>query len=142
MKHCVNCGAELQDEAVFCTSCGSQADSVQDAAPQPEPAPEYTYQQPQQVVSAAEPKGKAIATLILGIASLVCAVFGWTITCGIIAVICGIVGLILGKKAVAEAPNVKMGKTGKTLALIGLILGAILLVVGIIVVAACASGSY
>ena len=37
MKHCINCGAELQDHMSFCTTCGTP----QSANPNPNPAPVY-----------------------------------------------------------------------------------------------------
>ena len=45
--YCKNCGAQLPDNAVFCTECGAQQAAPQ---PQPQPQPQPTYQQPQQPV--------------------------------------------------------------------------------------------
>ena len=72
-------------------------------------------------------KGKSIATLILGIASIV---LSWGY--GIPGIIAGIIGLVLGNKALplaeANGEPTKMAKTGRTLSIIGLILGIVLFV--------------
>ena len=72
-------------------------------------------------------KGKSIATLILGIASIV---FCET---GIVGLVCGIIGLVLGNKALplaeANGEPTKMAKIGRTLSIVGLILGIVLFVV-------------
>ncbi len=39
MKNCVNCGAQLNDDQAFCTTCGAQQPA---AAPAPGAAPVYT----------------------------------------------------------------------------------------------------
>lgn len=73
--------------------------------------------------SPAEPTpGKAIASLILGICSILfcCS--------GLIGMICAIVDLVLSsqlKKEVSEVPT--MGKVGKVLGIIGLILGILVI---------------
>ena len=70
MKYCNNCGAQLADEAAFCTSCGATLQ----AAPQQEPVPQQAYV-PQQTYAAqpvaAQPSGLAIAAKILMIISTV-----------------------------------------------------------------------
>ena len=49
MKICPNCGAQLDDSAVFCTTCGVRFAPPQPQAPQPPvvPAPAPNYGQPQ-----------------------------------------------------------------------------------------------
>ena len=44
MKNCPNCNAQLPDDAVFCTNCGTNLG----AAPVQPPAPQQPQQQPQQ----------------------------------------------------------------------------------------------
>lgn len=65
-------------------------------------------------------QGKAVAGLILGIGSIL---FGCT---GIISLICGIIGLVVCsqvKRETTEMPGI--GKVGKVLNIIGLVMGAL-----------------
>lgn len=68
--------------------------------------------------------GKAIASLVLGIAALVLAVFAGMAFYGWIGTICGIVGLILGVMAKKESPS-GMATAGIVLSIIGLAWGII-----------------
>lgn len=69
--------------------------------------------------------GKAIAALILGIASIV---FG----CGGVGLICAIIDLVLCGQLGKEYPELpKQAKVGKVLGIIGLVLG----IIGLIVIA-------
>ncbi|MBE7022245.1 MAG: hypothetical protein E7414_03400 [Ruminococcaceae bacterium] len=72
-------------------------------------------------------KGKAIASLVLGIISLVAAWLGWG---AIVSLVLAIVGMILGSQAKKEMPadQAGMAKAGFILSLIGLILSAVVLV--------------
>lgn len=96
MKYCTKCGQPLDDNALFCTSCGNkmapeaapEPEIVKEAAPEPAPAPapvytapaptptpvhtapQATYNQPVQKMSS---PGKIIAGFILGISALVLA---------------------------------------------------------------------
>ncbi|MCQ2512228.1 MAG: zinc-ribbon domain-containing protein [Lachnospiraceae bacterium] len=154
---CANCGAELEEGAKFCGSCGTpvaapameEAVPVVEAAAQPEvkaatpQAQEYVQQMNaiQQNATAAPSKKKSIWALILGIAGLGCFWTGFFGLFGLIGIVISIVGLIIGGKAKKENPGNKMGKTGWVLALIGLILGAIITIIATIVwVAAFQSG--
>ena len=124
--YCKNCGAQLPDNAVFCTECGAQQAAPQ---PQPQPQPQPTYQQPQQPVYqqpvyqqpqytpvAATPDAGPI--FVTGLLSLIFA---------------GLVGLILAivnKKKVKEYTATGAQLTGKAKA--GSILGNLGLVFSII----------
>ncbi|CCY57689.1 putative uncharacterized protein [Clostridium sp. CAG:632] len=73
--------------------------------------------------------GKAIAALILGIASLLTG-------CGGVGLICAIVDLVLCSQLSKEYPELpKQAKVGKVLGIIGLILG----IIGLIVIIAMAA---
>lgn len=41
-KFCPNCGTQLEDDSVFCTSCGSRVEMPEE--PQPQPTYNYSYQ--------------------------------------------------------------------------------------------------
>lgn len=71
--------------------------------------------------------GKAIASLVLGIVSLVCVLFTSTVFMGVIGIACGVVGLVLGITANKEAKS-GMGTAGIVLNAIGLGLCAVSLI--------------
>lgn len=49
MKHCTNCGAEMQDDIKFCPACGAaQVSDEQVASQQPQEQQPYYGQAPQQ----------------------------------------------------------------------------------------------
>jgi hypothetical protein len=77
-------------------------------------------------------KGKATASLVLGIISVVCWFFGYS---AIISVILGVIGLILAGKARKEGFEGGTRTAGFILSLIGLIGGAFVFIACV----ACAS---
>jgi|GEM_PF-923902 len=78
--------------------------------------------------------GYAIASLVLGILSIVFALFGKKIIVDILALVMGIVGVVLGAKARKESQT-GLATAGFVCSLIGLILSAI----GFVCILACAS---
>lgn len=78
-------------------------------------------------------KGKAVASLVLGIIALVCSLFG--LIGSIIGLVCAIVGLVLASGAKKEGFVGGMATAGLVCSIIGLILCA----VTFIACAACAS---
>ena len=64
------------------------------------------------------PSGTAIASLVLGILSLICALFGWSSIAGLIF---GIIGVALGAKARKEAQT-GVATAGFVCSIVGLIL--------------------
>jgi hypothetical protein len=90
-------------------------------------APQYgQYQQPQPTPT------KAIVSLVLGIVSIV---FSWTFFIGIIG---GIVAIVLAKQANREYKT-GVGTGGFVTGIIGLVIGAIVLIVSVLFVGAIAS---
>lgn len=97
-------------------------------------------------------KGKATASLVLGIVAVVLCWFSATIWLGIIGLVCGIIGLVLGiqVRKGCQAAGVKpdgMATAGFVLSIIGLALCALMLICcGIIVGAAgcvaCQAANY
>ena len=78
--YCTKCGFENQNDAAFCVSCGAKAEPQQQNFRYQEP---YGYNQPVEpafLPVPADTKAKAIASLIMGIVSI----------------IAGYIGLILG----------------------------------------------
>ena len=67
---CPYCGTEVSYQEKFCPSCGA----VMPLQP-PAPPQQYQYYPPQPPYMRAEPSGCAIASMILGILSLLCSCF-------------------------------------------------------------------
>ncbi|MBQ3894515.1 MAG: zinc ribbon domain-containing protein [Clostridia bacterium] len=124
MAFCKVCGAQVQDGARFCESCGAP---IEQPAPQPVPQPvqqeyqsQYTYTAP--VYTEAQPAASnSKGTLILAIVGAVLAEFGLI---GII--LCGIA---LGKVKKLPQPLTGANKAAKIVATIGLIIAIIMTVV-------------
>ena len=132
MKICNNCGSQMPDEAVSCTVCGAplaasqipqqpdyqQQQAYQQQAYQQQPYQQQAYQQPyqqayQQPYGAAVPgNGKATASLVLGILSL--------ILCGLPL---GIIGIVLGVQARNAMPEGTPGRGKATAGLVCSIIG-------------------
>ncbi len=62
MKQCVNCGANLADNAIFCTACGQKCDAAQSVQP--------TVQQQREYFVPAEPADNRKAYCIMSYISL------------------------------------------------------------------------
>ncbi len=155
---CANCGAELVENAKFCGNCGAPVavpvmETVSsDPLPNAEPtvkavtpqAQEYVPQMAaQQQTPEPVPLKKSIWTLVLGIAGLGSFWTAFWGPLGFVSIIICIIGLIVGGKAKKENPANKMGKTGRILALIGLIVSAILTILtSIVFVGAVNSGIF
>jgi len=141
MKICNNCGSQMPDEAVSCTVCGAplaasqipqqpdyqqqayQQQAYQQQAYQQQPYQQQAYQQQayqqpyqqayQQPYGAAVPgNGKATASLVLGILSL--------ILCGLPL---GIIGIVLGVQARNAMPEGTPGRGKATAGLVCSIIG-------------------
>ena len=147
MKNCSNCGAELMDEAKFCGKCGT-AQAEQPAYQQPAyQQPTYqqpTYQQPAYQQPAyqqpayqqpAQPaivpgNGMAIASMVLGIVSLVLFCVWY------LAIPCGIVGAVLGaiarSKAVEAGAKNGMANAGIACSCVALGLALLIVILGVI----------
>jgi hypothetical protein len=104
-----------------------------------QPQPQYPNQQyayPPQYANYAHPSsGKATASLVLGIISLV---FFWASIFAVVSVICAIIGIVLGSSARKElTPEQGQGKAtaGLVCSIIGLVLSVIMLVIFIAVFA-------
>ena len=149
---CRHCGAQIPDNATFCTNCGN---AVQQAQPQPQPQyqqpaqpqyqqpaqPQYqqpVYQQPYVQPAAAQPN-----ILVLGILSLV--FLGGFFT-SIVAMILGIVGRKKGNAYIAQGGQLTgASKVGFILSKLGMIFGIIetvgVVVYIIVIIIAAATGS-
>lgn len=116
---CTNCGANIPDDSNVCANCGvpvvqqpnfQQPEPAQPVYQQPAPVqPVYQQPNPVQQTPVVPGKGMAVASLVLGIVSLVMFCI-WYITLP-----CGIVGLILGIVAMNKAKAVGM-KNGMAVA--------------------------
>ena len=132
---CPNCGKQNADGLRFCAECGTPlapaAAPQQPAYQQPMQQPAYqqpAYQQPMYQQPMQQPavpgKGLGIASMVVGIVSLVCICFGW------ICIICAIVGVALGGVALNKA---KQAGVKNGMAVAGLVCSCIALGLCIIV---------
>ncbi|MBP5664643.1 MAG: zinc ribbon domain-containing protein [Clostridia bacterium] len=141
MAFCKVCGAQLQDGARFCESCGTP---VEQPAPQPvqqQYQPQYTYEapvytEPQQAANQGNHLGGAIAGAIFA-CTFFLSLVGWIIS-----------GVTLGKIKKIQGPLTGQNKAAKIISTIGLILGIILTIfatiyfIGIIVLLISGGSSY
>lgn len=129
MKKCVYCGADLEDQAAFCTRCGKPAGEENGSAPsgsqgQPSgmpyaPGPGY-YGGP----VPGRYNGMAIASLVLGIVGIF--FNGLYLVPSILAIIFG----ILGRSQIRRDPS----QRGMGMATAGLVLGIVFLVLYLLVI--------
>ncbi|MBQ3109031.1 MAG: DUF4190 domain-containing protein [Clostridia bacterium] len=99
---------------------------------QPQYQPQYQPQKPNDPF-----KGKAIASMVLGIVSLV---FFWAGIASLAALVCGVIAVILGGQARKGAQNMGLKPNGMaTAGLVTGLIGAILCIIGFISCVACVS---
>lgn len=148
MKHCINCGAEMQDDVLFCPTCGASQQAAQEQAAtkqaqaQQQPyygqAPQQPYYgQPQQPYAQPYvPQAQGPVKPISGAAvtGLVFSILTWVIGCymGVIGIALGLVGLICSSVGVAKklqyrAPGIAIA--GLVIACVGLFVTIILTIV-------------
>ena len=119
---CSKCGLTLNAGDTVCKTCGQPNDNVQNAQQTQnfnnQTTPYTHYSQPQQVGGA----GMAIASMVLGIISLVgfCAWY--------VAIPCAIVGIILGLVSLSRKAR------GRGMAIAGVVTGAVGIALAIIIV--------
>ncbi len=143
MKHCTNCGAEMQDDIKFCPACGAaQVSDEQVASQQPQEQQPYYgqapqqpyYGQPQQPYAQQPyvPQGTAsvkpfpalgLVGMIFGILAIILTWFLWYL-----GVVFSIVGLILSAIGVAKRNNYRLAG----LAIAGLVCSIVALVLTIV----------
>ena len=138
MKHCTNCGAEMQDDVKFCPACGAaqaadasagqQAQQAQYGAPQ-QPyygqAPQQPYYgQPQQPYYA--PQAPVKPTSSMAIIGLISAILSLVVGCylGVVGIVLGAAGVVLSaiglaKKDKYRAPGIAIA--GLVVACVGLL---------------------
>ena len=138
MKHCTNCGAEMQDDVKFCPACGAaqaadasagqQAQQAQYGAPQ-QPyygqAPQQPYYgQPQQPYYA--PQAPVKPTSSMAIIGLITAILSLVVGCylGVVGIVLGAAGVVLSaiglaKKDKYRAPGIAIA--GLVVACVGLL---------------------
>lgn len=144
MKHCTNCGAEMQDDVKFCPACGAaqaadasagqQEQQAQYGAPQQPyygqaqygaPQQQPYYGQPQQPYYA--PQAPVKPTSAMAIIGLITAILSLVVGCylGVIGIVFGAVGVVLSaiglaKKDKYRAPGIAIA--GLVIACVGLLI--------------------
>ncbi len=111
MRNCPSCGREHADSAAFCAGCGTRFDGAA-----PAPVPSGGYDAP----PSASPSGggKALASLIIGIASLL----AWCLPC--VGIPLSITGLVLGILDL-KSPKRGMAIAGIALCSLGLLVSLV-----------------
>lgn len=147
VRYCSNCGTRLEEEHAFCESCGAPAPkAVQESAPEAsqasapsqnavasDEATAAPYEVPTgPIFNAGLPKkasGMAIASLVLGIISIVASMF-------VVGILFGIVAIILFALARKKYGKSGIGLAGMITGIVGsvlsLIIGAALLIVVVV----------
>lgn len=120
MKKCTNCGADVEDGVKFCPNCGARLESTGYQADST-PTLNSSY-----VSYPKHHTGSDIASMVLGILSLVFTSF--------VGIVLGTIGLCLAIKGKKEKRQNGYITAGFVCSLIGLILGAIIFIVMIIVI--------
>jgi len=115
IKACPSCGGENHENATACLRCNADISGVPlsgvPAAPMAPPPP--MFRQSQQMVAEPQTNGMAVASLVLGIASLIFSIFT------------GLVGLVLGIISAVQISSSGGRQKGMGMAITGIILSVI-----------------
>ena len=135
MKICDKCGAQMPDEALCCTNCGTplRASQISD---EKEPEPQQTFQQPTYQPVNAQPVGsqesnKAVIALVLGLSGIFLIIVAPFLANfpALIGLIVSIVATVYSVKARNELPvnhpNRCMATGGLVCGIVGIVIGAI-----------------
>ena len=133
---CQNCKTEIPDDVVFCPHCGQKISSEETSADHTAPAEDVEHSQNLQNSSEEPGRGKATASMVLGIVAVV---FFFTGLGAIVSVVCGIIGLVISNQSKAEGTSSAVRTAGFVLSLIGLIVGAIVVIASIILLVVAGS---
>ncbi len=142
MAFCKNCGAQLEENAKFCPSCGT-AQAAQ--APAEVVAPTETFKPietvtpeieiPVQEVNAAPAPEKASGNL--NVAQLVWAIINLVLCCTPLGIV-SLIFTVIAKDAPTAAEEAQKLKTAKTCNLIATIAGAVFMILYIVFIVAVA----
>jgi lipopolysaccharide export LptBFGC system permease protein LptF len=135
MKYCKRCGAQLSDDAKFCSSCGASVKQESDENQnheQPQPySPYSTSQQNTQYTQYAPPyqpqkkkNGLSMAGFIVSLAGML-----------FLPLVSGIVGLVLSVIGLRNSKREGLGTDGFAIA--GIIIGVINILYGILLIMIC-----
>lgn len=121
MAFCKNCGAELPDDAKFCTSCGAPAQENETVKATPV-VNETVY------TETPAPKERS-----LNVGMLVFSIINTALCCSVFGII-AIIMTIIAKSADTDEDESRRLRTAKTLNILGVILGFIISVAYIVFV--------
>lgn len=143
-KYCKNCGALLNDEAKFCSKCGTKQDGMtMGTSWESGAAGEYRgnaysdmYGNNGGYAKGSKPTSEGVVILIMGILSVL---FSESVLFGLIF---GIVGRVTAKKTLEAGIELTgTGKAGNILSIVGIVLSGLLLFLWIALLALGVIGS-
>jgi|GEM_PF-2568376 len=140
---CKKCGSVISDDAKFCNFCGEAQEVVAQETYTEMPVQEDQPLYAEEPAKQGKGKGLAIASLVLGIVSVVlalagiccCGAFSWTLS-----IVPAIVGLILAIVAKKKGFTGGMVKAGLILNIIAIVVTAIILLVSVILIIVALAG--
>lgn len=116
MKFCSKCGAELNDQAVFCDRCGTPVSQTENSAP--------VGQNPTPVPAAKTNSGLSVAALVLSILGFLTGFLGIGMILDVIAIVLAIVVLVKARKKPLKKG---MAIAGLLVSIISLVLCAVII---------------
>ena len=121
MAFCKNCGAELPDDAKFCTSCGAPAQENETVKATPV-VNETVY------TETPAPKERT-----LNVGMLVFSIINMALYCGVVFGIISLIMTILAKNADTDESERSKLKTAKILNIIGIIITSVLALLYVVI---------
>lgn len=118
MKYCPQCNRTVQDDAIFCTYCGTPLAESEPETHTPGGNPENKYH--------------GHTSLTLGILSLVCSCIGGTVLIGAVLAVMGIVFAVKSRKTDGKMGGEAIG--GMVLSIISLVIFALLIIFAAILI--------
>ena len=115
---CPNCGNRIEDGQRFCVECGTSIDAASSIAGKTVVLVPQKHVDTEEMQAARSLKGKGLAAMISGIASIYLTFIGYSL----IGIIAGIIGLVLSREPVkcSNTTTGTLAKIGKITSICGI----------------------